>query len=612
VHRGWLTWVDNVNDMREAEIELERKRTKMTLVLRRVGSKVLGLGFYSWRAAVETERGAEALRKQMIMASSNTIKLYFNRVFHAALTAALTKWKALCAAKKKEARSLHSYFQRAVNRQLSEGFETWRVVVWDTKEAERREADKVATMKRVLSHLARTLLSQHFLCWLREANYARDEEERRRLAAQTIFTSLQRFVNGSIFRGFNTWKRAVESKITAEHVSSTLTLYSDTRFLCGLKILQKTTRAMGKQQVRAEAGGISAPRPTNPHPHPPPQLQAAFIVWRVKCRAETDRSRAFAVVSRMGMSRNKKLLIRAVITWRGNAQLCTSMLSGGALRLKAKRGSANAMRRMLSSKIARNIEAAFALWKFDTSAAKSIYDMKTNAATLVLKSIQRSLKLKCGRAFFSWSHEVKKHTRLKHVFTRSFCNRAYARALQSWKLHTRHSQKADENKSRCCYQLRKVVARSLNQQLSASFYHLVVATKSGHVSRNQREQATFSLVGVYKRWQLKDLSRSLSTWKQHTAQARQQSRMDQLVALTELNSTDITGIMKSNALRTIAMVMRGMLRGMVTQFWLKWKAAIWGLRVLESHEDMLFLEKKRKVRRAKWGKGGLGGCVFLV
>ena len=478
------------------------------------------------------ELHGEALHRQVLRAGGGTIRLYFGRVVHSALAASISKWRSMVERKKKEARSLHSYFLRAINQQLAAGWEAWRAVLRCLGEAEQSKRLKQTTVLRAVSRLAKTLLSQGFLAWSRRAVAGRRRQELRRLAAQSVFLSIQRLCNAGKRSGFNAWKREVERQADAEALASGLSLSNGAKFSCGLKLLKRAGRRMGERQ-----------------------LLAAWVFWKTSSRAITRTGQAVATLARTVKARDTKQLLRAFFTWRQNGRLCSALLAAGDMKIRGKLAAANILAKMVHAKGTKGMTAAFTVWRLDYSASKKVSDVKTNAAGLVIKSVVRAVKMKRGRAFFTWSHEVKKVSAVRRVVKRCLLGRYCSLALRAWVEHTRAQKLVADKQERCCALVEKVLNRIMRNKVNGA----------------------------------------MSKWKAVATKTEHLDRMEQLISHAELSSEAANGAVKANAARLCGAALRSVARGMVVQFWLRWKTQIWDLVALEGHEEALWLEKKRKV-----------------
>ena len=201
-YNSWRAHISAI--ARDLRLQEERTATLRNVVLR-IQHKLLHLAFYSYRKNVAEATSRLDVRRQMILRSSQTIKLFILKIIHTSQARAFQSWRK-SSEKVKKARSLSLYIFRAINRSLAKGFETWFSTVKEIKAVSKLRLEKERSMKRVLCHMTRRLLSAGYLQWRAVSNTIAEVERKKEAAIKTIQVVMLRACSLELFKGFNNWK----------------------------------------------------------------------------------------------------------------------------------------------------------------------------------------------------------------------------------------------------------------------------------------------------------------------------------------------------------------------------------------------------------------------
>ncbi|GMI16108.1 hypothetical protein TrLO_g4838 [Triparma laevis f. longispina] len=533
LYAAWTTWCEHHEEGLRIEAEKESQKSGIFRVCFRMANKKLSAGFYTWKSRTISLQNQAILQNQLKLSSSNTIKLYFLKMIYTKELAAFKVWKSAIDQKIRATRNLNSYFCRATNRLLSLGWEMWVRALKQIHSNLRREQQKKIVIKRILLRMINVEQSAVFNWWNYATRQLRKEEENIKHKLNLLLTTFKRLVFHSLHRGVHTWKRQIQLQKHAEtKLTSAISLMKTALFT----ILNK-------------------------------ELTYGFKVWAAKIKHDVALSNAGKLFARRILGFQRAQLRSGFDRLKSHTNLLFQICKTGDMKLKSQGAAVEIFVRW----IRRSPGAGFKIWKLRVAAEKKREEMKKRAATLVIKSIVRSLKETLNRAFFHWHSTTQTRHRLQRILTRYMLNRSVLLALNQWKHFVDSVHLSDDKKLRCCQMLKSSLYHQMGKQLATAFFQWEAFRLDCRVRDGKMRVFGTKLVERLKKWQFVSVNSSFQIWKRAIKQMLEIEALQSWKDMAELNDTDNVDLKRSSAFMNISKTLQRVMHHTLCKSWTKWK-----------------------------------------
>ncbi|GMH79982.1 hypothetical protein TrST_g2809 [Triparma strigata] len=560
LYAAWTTWCEHHEEGVKRDAENDAKRTGIYRVCSRMANKKLSAGFFSWLNKVNELKSREILKRHLRISSTNTIKLYFLKMIHVRELAAFKLWKSTVEEKMEKTRTLTSYFCRASNKLLSLGWESWVRAVKQINSDLRREQQKEIVMRRILLRMVKVESAAAFNWWGWVVRQLRREEDEMRRKLNLLTVVFNRLVSADLHRGINSWKKAIQYE-----------KHSETKRKVAAALMKKSLTTMSNRE-----------------------LCFGFKLWAAKVKHEVALQNASLVFARRILGLQRAALKEGFDRLKTHTNLLFQVVKTGDMKLKSQGVAVEIFVRWMR----RFPGAGFKIWKLRVVTMKKREEMKSRAATAVIRAMMRGLKETLSRAFIYWHGVCATRHRLQHIVQRYMLNRSVLLALNQWKHFVDGVYLADDKKERCCQMLKSSLYHQMGKQMGQAFSQWASFRMDCRVRDGQMRVFGGLLVEKLKKWQFVSVNAGFQIWKRAIRQMHEMEALKTWKEMAELNNADSSDLKKSSALLNVSKTLQRVLHHTLCKSWQLWKYNIQHL----MKEDLLIKMKYNQLRRVvkKW------------